>query len=100
MPLRTQQRIHTDEPQRHSITAASDILQIVVQCHLGEPEATEESEKPSGNMPNAMSCAGVTHISAGVHSGYQMLKGDICLRHMHTLRSSPGDKKATCHCDC
>lgn len=45
IPLRTQQWIHTDEPQRHSIAASSDILQIVVQCHLGEPEATEGSEQ-------------------------------------------------------
>lgn len=40
------------------------------------------------------------YISAGVHSGYQIVRGDICLQQMHALRSSPGEKKATCHRDC
>lgn len=39
-------------------------------------------------------------ISAGVHSGYQMVRGDICLRRMHALRSSPGENTASCHRDC
>lgn len=51
-------------------------------------------------QPEVEYCAGVTRISAGVHSLYQMMRGDICLQHMHMLRSSPGEKKATCHCDC
>lgn len=32
--------------------------------------------------------------------GTRCWEGDICLKHMHTLRLSAGEKKATCHCDC
>lgn len=107
MPLRTQQWIQADTPQRQQrgITVQGDISQTAAQCHLEVPQATvrgsEGRNKTREKQPKVGSCAGVTHISAGVLSGYQMVRGDICLdKHMHALRSSPGEKKATCHCDC
>lgn len=47
MPLRTQQWIQRDEPQRQkrSITVQSDILQTAAQCHLEVPQATVETEQ-------------------------------------------------------
>ena len=95
MPLRTQQRIQTDEPQRQkrSITIQSDALQTAAQCHLEAPRATVWGIKVERKQPRGESRAGVAHISAGVHSGYQMVRGDIRLRHMHTLRSSPGERE-------
>lgn len=81
MPLGTQRWIHTDEPRRQEHAAHGDVLQIAVQCHLEGPEATVELEqhfkKKKAQANNAESCAGVSHISAGVHPRYQMLRGKI-----------------------
>ena len=68
-------------PQRQK----SNILQTAAQCHLEVPQATVEGDKSKEKQPETESRAGVVHISAGVHSGYQMVRGDICLQHMHTL---------------
>lgn len=104
---------HSNAPQNAAVDLDRRSTKTEAQYYCWERQFTNSCTVPSrgawGNsgeseigekQPRAESRAGVAHISAGVHSGYQMVRGDICLQHMHTLRSSPGEKKATCHCIC
>lgn len=89
---------HSSGSRSHKDRSAASVFpamfsQTAAQCHLEEPRATWRENKTEGEkQPKFESHAGVTHISAGVHSGYQMVRGDICLEHMRTLWSSPGEK--------
>lgn len=77
MRLRTQQWIQADKTQRpmRIITILGDISQTAAQCHLEEPQETVEGEENyTEKQPEVESHAGVTRISAGVHSGYQTVK--------------------------
>ena len=74
MPLRTQQWIQTGKTQRQkrSISVDGDVSQTAAQCHLEAPQATVgEGNRTEEEQFKVESRAGVTHISAGVHSGYQ-----------------------------
>lgn len=93
MPLRTQQWIQKPQRQERGASVHSNIS--TNSCAVPSRGASGNMERERnwrGKQPKVETRAGVTHISAGVHSGYQMVRGDICLEHMHTLWSSPGEK--------
>lgn len=101
MPLRTQQWIQTGKATKTEAQYHCSRRRFTNRCAVPSRGASGNSgTKTEGKQLKVESRAGVTHISAGVHSGYQMVRGDICLQQMHMLCSSSGEKKATCHCDC